>query len=461
VAHFETYILNYNGLRFLPRCLDALSRLKLDTHTLTVNVVDNNSQDGSEQLIDEEYPWVNYIPLAENYGFSKGNNLGVEIRIAELAAEGRKADFHVLLNNDTEVEEDWLIAAYEVFARDEKIGVVGSCAVFDDSFIPISIRCDNGYCPADYDIEDERQLGSFFQYGYTGSNICAAPGRIKFKNAYPGAGHGCFLEPSSNLFIPVSDASKDSWVMLYMDNYHPAGETLSLQIRIGNSRESQRVEIKPGMVNPVAIQAPKENYRRYIQNAGSYVTSDWYAGDRGFLEEDGAAFKEVEQVASVCGVSMFVRDELWQKLNGFDEAFFAYYEDTDLSIRAQQLGYRCVYTPHSRLRHVHCGSGVEFSEYFLRNVTWSHLLFSSKTMNRPQWRHKLQESKRFAYGELSAFEEDHLLVGKPNLQAYCRYLRQYPTFIANRLQAYRSPAAQTLSGLLTPAVISLALESES
>ena len=445
MAHFETYILNYNGIRFLPRCLDSLLSLDLGPHSLGINVVDKASADGSEELIDEHYPQVNYIALDKNYGFSSGNNLGVAVRSKELEEQNLKADFHILLNNDTEVEQNWLLAAYEVFARNPKAGIVGSKAIFDDLFIPISLECENSYCPGDFGIHDSRRLGALLHYGYSGSNIINAPGRIKFKNAHAGQGHGCALGPDATIYLPVKNPLKDAWGALYMENHHPAQTTLSIKMRIGEQAQSRRIEIPCGGVTPVLFNATQDDYCEYIQNAGSFVTDTWYSGDRGFLTPNGEDFNKVEQVASVCGVSMFVRDKTWKELKGFDEAFFAYYEDTDLSLRAQQLGWECYYTPDSILRHVHCGSGVEFSEYFLKNVAWSHLLFCSKTMNRQQWKEKLRSSKQFAQAEFAHFEIDHTLESKPNLQAYMKYLQHYPLFVRNRFRATYFPVEKSVN----------------
>lgn len=66
--------------------------------TLTeVYVVDNNSRDGSEELVKQKFPWVTFIANKDNVGFSKANNQA--IRLA-------KGKYVLLLNPDTVVEED-------------------------------------------------------------------------------------------------------------------------------------------------------------------------------------------------------------------------------------------------------------------------------------------------------------------------------------------------------------------
>lgn len=89
-------IVNYNVKHFLEQCLHAALKAceKLDTE---VFVVDNNSVDGSCQMVREKFPQVTLVENKENVGFSKANNQA--IRLA-------KGEYVLLLNPDTVVEED-------------------------------------------------------------------------------------------------------------------------------------------------------------------------------------------------------------------------------------------------------------------------------------------------------------------------------------------------------------------
>lgn len=55
--------------------------------------------------------------------------------------------------------------------------------------------------------------------------------------------------------------------------------------------------------------------------------------------------------AWVAGTAMFVKKELFQKLSGFDEKFFMYFEDVDLCRRARLLGHEVLYFPDFRVWH--------------------------------------------------------------------------------------------------------------
>ena len=57
------------------------------------------------------------------------------------------------------------------------------------------------------------------------------------------------------------------------------------------------------------------------------------------------------------GASMCVRREVWEKLNGFDEDFILYFEDTDFCRRAWLSGTRVVYHPGIVMVHYHRREG--------------------------------------------------------------------------------------------------------
>ena len=67
---------NWNGLRFLPTCLDALARQTHDA--VEVIIVDNASSDDSCEIIRSQYPDVILIELPENRGFTGACNTGIQ-----------------------------------------------------------------------------------------------------------------------------------------------------------------------------------------------------------------------------------------------------------------------------------------------------------------------------------------------------------------------------------------------
>ncbi len=89
-------IVNYNVEHFLEQCLNSVLAAQQD-FALEAIVVDNNSVDGSLEMMAEKFPQITLIANNDNRGFSKANNQG--IRIA-------KGEYILLLNPDTVVESD-------------------------------------------------------------------------------------------------------------------------------------------------------------------------------------------------------------------------------------------------------------------------------------------------------------------------------------------------------------------
>lgn len=97
-------LVNYNGRQYNMACIDSLLVQQGD-FALRIIVVDNASKDGSMRLIQERYGTdtrIETVFLDDNYGFSYANNVGIR------RAASWKADYFLLLNNDTEVEKDML-----------------------------------------------------------------------------------------------------------------------------------------------------------------------------------------------------------------------------------------------------------------------------------------------------------------------------------------------------------------
>jgi GT2 family glycosyltransferase len=93
----DVLIPNYNGAAWLPICLNALARqTRTDFH---ITVIDDASRDNSVALLADNYPAVQVLRMPQNRGFAAAVNYG-------LSATDRP--FVILLNNDTEVEPDFV-----------------------------------------------------------------------------------------------------------------------------------------------------------------------------------------------------------------------------------------------------------------------------------------------------------------------------------------------------------------
>jgi GT2 family glycosyltransferase len=83
-----------------------------------------------------------------------------------------------------------------------------------------------------------------------------------------------------------------------------------------------------------------------------------FAYDIGRGERDGPAFGVAREILCACAGAAAYRRELFDAVGTFDEAFFAWFEDVDLGIRAQLAGFKCWYEPTARVRHhAHASAG--------------------------------------------------------------------------------------------------------
>jgi GT2 family glycosyltransferase len=236
-ARVSLIILNWNGRHFLERCLQSL--LAQTFQDFEVVLVDNGSEDGSVPFLEKHYPQVRLIANQENQGFAAANNQAIRATDSELVAT---------LNNDTEVEPNWL-----------------------EELVRAADTADN-------------RTGAY--------------------------------------------ASK----MLFTH--------------------------RPGMIQSAGIA---------LDRAG--IAWDWRGGE----EDDLTEQESVEVFGASAGAALYRRSML-DEIGLFDEAFFAYLEDVDLSWRAQWAGWKALFVPTARVLHFHSGTGEEgsyFKNWHLgRNKMW-------------------------------------------------------------------------------------------
>lgn len=126
-------VTNYNGRHFLDSCFRSLYKINYPRELYEVIMVDNGSTDGSVEFVEKSFPWVKIIRLDKNFGFTGGNNRGVK---------KAKGDFLVFLNNDTEVDENWLIELVKAATKLKNVGICGSKILFMRRNV---VHFENGY----------------------------------------------------------------------------------------------------------------------------------------------------------------------------------------------------------------------------------------------------------------------------------------------------------------------------
>jgi hypothetical protein len=251
-------LLNFNGKENTFDCLKSLEDIKTDNLKLTIVVIDNASK---EELVLKS-GFVGKIPLVfikntKNLGFSGGNNVAIHYALEN------KADYVLVLNNDTYVNQDFLVELLKVCEEDKDIGIT---------------------VPKIY-------------------------------------------------FAPGFEFHKERYV--------------------------------------------KEELGKVFWYTGGKM--DWanIIGHHGGVDEvDKGQFDKTEETELATGCCMLIKKDVFEKIGSFDDRYFLYYEDADLSIRAKKRGFKIVYVPKSVIWHKNAGSvggsGSALQDYY---ITRNRLIF--------------------------------------------------------------------------------------
>ena len=95
-------LVNYNGKKYNDACIASILNSTF-SNRIQIVVVDNASGDGSLEALESRFAGdgrVHLIALDKNYGFSKANNEGIRWSMEQ------GIEYFLLLNNDTEIEQD-------------------------------------------------------------------------------------------------------------------------------------------------------------------------------------------------------------------------------------------------------------------------------------------------------------------------------------------------------------------
>jgi hypothetical protein len=118
-------IVNFNGERFIEKCLNSLNNLDYPPNRIETIIVDNGSNDNSLKIIKNKFSKIKVF-INDSNNYCKANNIGLK---------NSKGEFIAFLNNDTEVEKNWLTELVKVIQQDKKIGIVGSKIIFTNGLL--------------------------------------------------------------------------------------------------------------------------------------------------------------------------------------------------------------------------------------------------------------------------------------------------------------------------------------
>lgn len=111
-------ILHFHQQELTDDCLASVKKLQTDKFKIETIVVNNNTQEKIDSLV-KRYPKVIFLKTKKNLGFAGGNNLGLKKALKS------KADFFLILNNDTLLDKNLIKELLKAAVKDEWVGILG------------------------------------------------------------------------------------------------------------------------------------------------------------------------------------------------------------------------------------------------------------------------------------------------------------------------------------------------
>lgn len=115
-------------------------------------------------------------------------------------------------------------------------------------------------------------------------------------------------------------------------------------------------ESNTAIIQPKLLDFKNKDCFEYAGAAGGFIDKYGYPYCRGRIfdtvEKDTNQYSDVTEIFWASGACLFIRSEVYKKLNGLDELFFAHMEEIDMCWRAKNLGYNIKYVGNSTVYHV-------------------------------------------------------------------------------------------------------------
>jgi len=110
---FSIIIVTWNGLRHLKQFLPSVTETNYPNFEIII--ADNHSNDGTAEWLNSNYPECRVVTFDRNYGYCGGNNRAVPYT---------SGDILLFLNNDAQVDPNWLTPLNSLFSKDPKAAIL-------------------------------------------------------------------------------------------------------------------------------------------------------------------------------------------------------------------------------------------------------------------------------------------------------------------------------------------------
>lgn len=261
-----------------------------------VVLVDNGSDDAVVSTIGKEHG-VRVVRSATNVGYAAGVNLGVR---------NASGDVIAFLNDDAVASPDWLATAGSALARDDVAAVVPK-VLRQGWYREVLFEDPPRDAPGDHRTLG-RMLRSVTSDGNEVLDRLVGCGVHRLEQSLGGNGTWRWTRPGAPFYVPVVGPA--------------GGEVL--------------VDGEPVPAGPIC---------RLLNKAGGYLMPDGVLGDIGDETPDDGRWDTPSEPFFGSGTAIVMRRETFERIGGFAEPYFAYYEDGDWCWRARLAGMRILYEP--------------------------------------------------------------------------------------------------------------------
>lgn len=363
-------VLNYNGGDMTVACFESLTRTDWPKENLQLVLVDNGSSDGVVPEIRRAFPNVRIIESRTNLGFAGGCNLGME------SLDG--VDYVGLVNNDAVVTPDWLAPLVSELESDPSLGAACPRILFMHQYIDIHLSSPTSH----------RGKGDLRELGVRISGLRVG-GEDRWRDAQfvdgfwgreqtSDGGDALWAKSTAHLRAPILRGQVGATTCeLLLSTDQKFQDKLPLTIRTASSSSHHLIGPESEWYSIELDSEPID----VINNVGTLLTPQRYGADRGYLEPSEGRYLDAEEVFAWCGAAVLLPRRYLDEVGTFDERFFLYYEDFELSWRGRERGWRYSYVPTSIVWHRHSATTIEGSKlaerYNLRNRLLTLMLHES------------------------------------------------------------------------------------
>jgi GT2 family glycosyltransferase len=353
-------VINFNGCKHLEEIFESLKKQTYEN--FEVIFVDNNSSDNSVEIANNLLSNCQIIELKENVGFAEANNIGVELA---------RGDYLALLNNDTKVDKNWLKELVSTLDSSNSIAAVCSKVLFYEKFFNIEIISDQNEVLINK--SDLYNINSNYKKAFYEADLMTEKHNdIEY-----------LIVDRANLKLVVPECSNTNNKIIRFLN--SGNKNNNISIICGGTENCFTIEageIYQYNINNISFIDAKY----VINNAGSELyENNRKVRDLGIFEFDIGQYDGVREISAFCGCSVLIRRESIGTEPLFCGKYFAYYEDTELSLRLTKSGKRLFYNSKSIVYHKHASTSKEGSAYFRFLTTRNQIYFLMMHSNYDQW----------------------------------------------------------------------------